>query len=135
MLKSNILSNQNKGSILFYREGLESIINYENLTISKNNFSYIVRGDFVIFIENFHNIEFTYKGLNEDSSEYEPCAYKNIKKPFLILHKKYIHDVYLNSNIYPRLHFKPSKMLYIEISSYTDSQYLEIKEYLSQKRV
>ena len=84
MLKSNIQSNQNKGSILFYREGLESIINYENLTISKNNFSYIVRGDFVIFIENFHNIEFTYKGLNEDSNEYEPCTYKNIKKPFLI---------------------------------------------------
>ena len=99
------------GCMLFYDNDEKHYVNFRNLNLKSDSSHYISQNDYVIFTNESVSLKFDYEGMVESCNDYACIELENIDKPVIIMHRKYIHNLYIHKDLYNEIDFEPTKIL------------------------
>ena len=93
-------------------------INFERIELKFYPNKLITLDDYVVFYSKYTELKLDVKGTTEKCEDYNLLNLKSIKRPAIVLHKKYIHKLMFNMDGIYNLDFTPTKSLKLHLSSY-----------------
>ena len=119
------------GCVVLYDGQDHFYINFKTFRLYFYSDNYTTQGDYVIFYYNHKSMELKDGEVTEYSQKYDSLNFELIDRPSIIVHKKYIYELYIENCLENSLDIEPTQSLNLFISNANKNNQKAILEYLN----